>query len=156
MASRLVACPSCGCHARRTENACPHCGAALRTRDGGFGITATALLLGFSAVSLPAASSGCGDEVRDVDDDDGMSSSNSSGTDSTGSAPAYGVPETVGVGGTMSSGIGGNAQAYGVPETTGVGANGGLGGTGGTGGTAGSGGSGGAPGTGGSGGSGGN
>src|SRR5271170_4364599 len=46
--THLVACSSCGQHARQSEIDCPHCGARLRGPDGGFPVTAVAVLMGLS------------------------------------------------------------------------------------------------------------
>lgn len=50
MSSKLVACPSCSCHALPDETECPHCGAALRLPDGTVPRTALAALMGLSTM----------------------------------------------------------------------------------------------------------
>jgi hypothetical protein len=60
---RLVPCPSCACHVKRSETHCPHCGASLvgrrqlRTR--------AALALGLTAVVPVQVMSCSDDEERD-------------------------------------------------------------------------------------------
>jgi uncharacterized paraquat-inducible protein A len=46
--THLVACSSCGQHARQSEIDCPHCGARLRRADGSIPVTAVAVLMGLS------------------------------------------------------------------------------------------------------------
>jgi hypothetical protein len=56
----MIACPSCGCHARSSETACPECGAALRRPDGSVPRTAAAVLMWRSlALLLAVISAGC-------------------------------------------------------------------------------------------------
>lgn len=47
----LVACPKCEQHAKVSEDACPHCGAALRDTRGCILRTATAAVLGLAATT---------------------------------------------------------------------------------------------------------
>lgn len=68
----FIACPSCSCAVKLQEEACPHCGATVRSADGAVARTAIAIVLGLSSV---AALSGC---------------------PSPPSAPKYGVPATEG------------------------------------------------------------
>lgn len=52
--TRLVACPSCGCHARLSEAICPNCDNALRSSDGTIAPTKVALFLGIASLVAPA------------------------------------------------------------------------------------------------------
>jgi hypothetical protein len=117
----FVACPSCGCHAKVEERDCPHCGARLRRSDGTIPRAAAALLLGLTAAALPSGMTACSDEVSTTSTTSsggqggeglqsaaayGVSASVSTGggmggmggmggnNTTTGSAAAYGVPET--------------------------------------------------------------
>lgn len=57
---RLIVCPACGSHAKPTETACPHCGAALGSSGGGLAPAAVLMAMGLVAVT-------CGDEAGDDD-----------------------------------------------------------------------------------------
>ena len=48
----LVPCSSCGCHARLSDNECPHCGAAMVQPDGSRKRTAAALVAGLTLVGF--------------------------------------------------------------------------------------------------------
>lgn len=135
---RLLACPSCTRHVKRSEPRCPHCGGVLRAADGSVTRTAAAMLLGLTGVLNAAC------DTTDI------------------ALPAYGTPNTGGNGGQNAAygpgGNGGQTATGGAGGTTGTGGTAGAGGTtgtGGTGGTAGAGGIGGAGGAGGRGGEGG-
>lgn len=128
MSSHLVTCPSCECHAKSSESACPHCGAPLRREDNRVPRSTTAVALGLSAVLTAAA-------CEPV------------------ASPVYGIA-TVGPGGGGGMGTGGEGGkgmggAAGNGGTGGAAGNGGMGGAGGKGGMGGAGGAGGAGGTGG-------
>lgn len=69
----LRSCAQCGCHVRRPDPTCPHCGAA-EAHDGRSGRTAAALLLGLVL-------SGCPGSDKDSDSE-------------TYAIALYGVPDT--------------------------------------------------------------
>jgi hypothetical protein len=60
MASALVLCSRCHCHAKPTEVTCPSCGEPLRREDGSAPRSAVALLLGLTAAGALASSCGSG------------------------------------------------------------------------------------------------
>src|SRR4051812_39506859 len=63
MPPALIACPSCGCHARVSESVCPHCGEPLRLEDGTLPRTVAAVLLGLAVAGAPGCD-GCGGARR--------------------------------------------------------------------------------------------
>lgn len=100
---RFIACPECACHAKASENECPHCGAALRKKDGSVPRTAAAMLMGLMALpalgSLVACSDGDGGGTGGGGNTSMSSSSSGGGSGQGGSgvggvAPAYGVALT--------------------------------------------------------------
>lgn len=119
--TRLIACPSCSCHAFARETVCPNCGASLRAPDGAVPRTAGAVMLGLSLVT--ATISACSDDTK------------TSGSSNSG-----------GMGGVMVGST--TISAYGVASTSTGDPVGGMGGVGGTGGSGGKGGAGGAGGSG--------
>ena len=48
---RLLACPHCQSHALTTEARCPHCGGALRARNGRLALTTAAVLMGLTPMA---------------------------------------------------------------------------------------------------------
>jgi hypothetical protein len=114
---RLVPCPSCACHVKRSEPHCPHCGARLSKRAGQR--TKAALALGLTTVVPVAAVSCSDDEDRDYST---VSASTKYGYASWGS---------IGAGGSGNDGGGG----AGGDEGGAAGNDGGRGGSGGAGGS---------------------
>jgi hypothetical protein len=78
MPCTLIACPSCACHAKPSEPACPSCGEPLRRHDGTVPRAAVAVMLGLTA----AGSLGAGCFVAAY----GVAGTGGSPTTSTGSA----------------------------------------------------------------------
>jgi hypothetical protein len=56
MASLLVPCGHCNCHAKSTDATCPSCGEPLRRSDGSVPRSAVAVLLGLTAAGALAGS----------------------------------------------------------------------------------------------------
>ncbi len=142
---KLIACPACSVHVKRSDATCPHCGARVRDVHGRISRTAGALLMG---LSLTACGDKDPDETTAHASDTEMSSSASSSSSSSSSSstsstststststdatgqPAYGVPATTsGTTASTTAGTGtttesdssssGPAPAYGVPASTG-------------------------------------
>jgi hypothetical protein len=128
MASLLVPCAHCHCHAKSTEVTCPSCGEPLRRNDGSVPRSAVAVLLGLTAASALSGScsgsiSSSGTQVFYGPAPTSNEASSSSGTGGTG-----------GAGGANASSSSGTQVFYGPsPTTTGGGGTGGTTGTGGTG-----------------------
>lgn len=86
----FIACPVCSCHAKPHENACPHCGATLRRKDGSLPRTTAAMLMGLTAIALPALGAGAACSGSETGGQGGGGGSSSSMV-STNMATAYGV-----------------------------------------------------------------
>lgn len=106
---RLVPCPACAVHCKLSEDACPHCGATLRDKEGVVAATAAAALLGLSLVAgacgdeistpeygVPAVSTGAGAGGASVGGESAGGDMGGGGSGGEAVGPAYGVP---GVGG---------------------------------------------------------
>jgi serine/threonine protein kinase len=65
MASALLPCAHCHCHAKSTEVTCPSCGAPLRRTDGSVPRSAVAVLLGLTAAGALAGSCGARSDLAD-------------------------------------------------------------------------------------------
>jgi hypothetical protein len=126
---RMIACPTCNCHAKSSEVACPHCGAPLRRPDGVVPRTAVALLMGLTAVAGVVVA-GCADD-SDVPGGSGTTSTTTTATTTTTTTT------------TTSSDVGGAGGAGGTGNAGGAGGVGGAGGAGNVGGAGGAGGAGG-------------
>ncbi len=83
----LVACPSCGCHARLRDAACPGCGAPLRADDGGVARTSVARLMSLTAM-VGLATVGCGDSDGSGGGGGGSTTASGSTSTATGSTTA--------------------------------------------------------------------
>jgi hypothetical protein len=112
MASSLIPCPHCGCHARSAETHCPSCGEPIRHDDGSVPRSALAVLLGLTAAGAFAAS--CSGPVAlygPAQTTSGTSSGTSSGTG--GATTSSFVVTSSGTGGetfsSSSSGTGGGS-----------------------------------------------
>jgi hypothetical protein len=109
----FFACPSCSCHVRAGERACPHCDAPIQADpSGGVARTAGSVLLGLALGSV-ALGSGCGNEIEVVSGTGGASSSShattkssssSSKVSSSVSSSSFNVSSTYGVGPSSSTG----------------------------------------------------
>jgi len=99
MASDLLPCAHCRCHAKSTEVACPACGEPLRRSDGSVPRTTIAVLLGLTAVG--ALVGGC--------------------SKNNGPQPFYGPAMTSGAGGSSTSSTSTSATGS-TATTTGTGA----------------------------------
>jgi hypothetical protein len=102
MAPQLLSCPSCECHVKATESACPHCGSFLRREESRLPRTATAVALGLSAV---LAAAGC---------------------EETTASPVYGVAVTGTGGEAGAGGAGGAGGGAGMGGMGGAGKDGGM------------------------------
>lgn len=111
----FVACPSCSCHVRAGERACPHCDAPIVVDSkGNAARTAGAMLLGL-ALGAGAAGAGCANEIVIVDDGSGGATSTttkssssstkvSSNASTTVSSSSFNVSSTYGTGPSSSTG----------------------------------------------------
>jgi hypothetical protein len=110
--TRLIACPSCSCHAFARETHCPSCGAALRASDGSIQRTAGAVMLGLTLAAGAAACSsetGGGTTGGGAGDGGAGGVQSSSGMAGSTAISAYGV----GPGGGFTSGTTGGAGGIG-------------------------------------------
>ncbi len=121
--SRLTPCPICHNHVLVSEQACPHCGAVLRSSSN----PAMPLMIMSLGLSLVACRAEPEYGVPDTDSTESDSSGETTGTDSgtstestgTDAEPEYGVPDT-GVDTGTSTDTQGSTDAepdYGVPDT---------------------------------------
>lgn len=107
--TRLVVCSSCAEHVKSTDDACPHCGAVLPTRQGLLARAAGVALAGVMLASCTDGKGGTatqgstGGDTEDTDTDtdtDSASGGTTSGSETTAGSeslsdtaqPAYGVP----------------------------------------------------------------